>query len=75
MDRKRYGWLVGTVAELGAIQIFYDDALVFLATTENEAFQALANSPYVLMGVSGIISLSLFTVLLAWALFDSGPLR
>lgn len=62
------------VAAMGLLQIFYEDIIMFFATTQSGPAGVL-NSPYVMIGIPLVISSLLILVLVGGPIVRSNTLR
>lgn len=74
MTTERMKAAVVFVAVMALLQIFFEDIMMFFAITRSGP-PGLLNSPYVMVGVPLVISLSLLAVLVGGALIRSETLR
>lgn len=66
--------IAGFVVLMAVIQIFFEDIMMFFATTGSGP-PAMMNSPYVMVGIPLAISLTLLLVLIGGALIKADTLR
>jgi len=74
MPSKRLKLVGAVVIAMGALQILFEDILMFFALTGTGP-SAIVNSPYVLVGIPLAISVTLLGVLVGGALLSSEPFR
>lgn len=74
MPSKRLKMVGVFVVTMGFLQIFFEDVMMYFATTGTGP-SAVVSSPYVMVGIPLLISVSLLAVLVGGALVSSEPLR
>lgn len=62
------------VVAMALLQILFEDIMMFFATTRSGP-PSIMNSPYVMVGIPLVISLSLLAVLIGGAIIHSETLR